>query len=251
MRLVAISGSLRSKSCNAGLLRAAGASLKRHGVELEIVSPSLLGALPLFNEDEEKSGAHANVAALRSQLAAADGFLFATTEYNASISAALKNAIDWGSRGGNLFNAKPCAIMGAGGYAGTTKAQAHLRDIASAINLHCLTHPELRVEIWPKGGKAPFDAATGDVVDPSVLQRLDWQVRRCSESPLASPLLSHLRTLSYLSLSFRLSTLSSLLRTMPSPPPSHPHPLSKMDALAQYAAMVRHAALDSVRYRPS
>lgn len=186
MRLLAISGSLRRASYNAGLLRAAGASLKRHGIELEIVSPSLMGALPLFNEDDEKLGHNANVAALRSQLAAADGFLFATTEYNASISACLKNAIDWGSRGGNHFNAKPCAIMGAGGYAGTTKAQAHLRDIASAINLHCLTHPEMRVEIWPKDGKGPFDAATGDVVDSSVLLRLDWQVRLASCLSLCS-----------------------------------------------------------------
>lgn len=180
MRLVGICGSLRAASCNHGLLRAAGAVLhKKHGIHLEIVPAAMIGALPLFNEDDEAAGTiNSHVAAFRSKIAGADGFLLATPEYNSSVPAALKNAIDWASRGSNLFNSKACCIIGAGGYAGTTRAQAHLRDITTAVNCHTQTHPELRVEIAKEGagGARPFDGKTGDVVDASVLQKIEWQM---------------------------------------------------------------------------
>ena len=171
MRVIGLSGSLRNASCNTGLLRAAKSILsKNHGVELTIVP---IGALPLFNQDDEKD-APPTVAAFRASLEPADGFLFAACEYNSSISAALKNAIDWGSRGKNLFNNKAAAIMGSGGYAGTTRAQGHMRDIAAAINMHALTHPEVRVEIFKE--PRPFNMATGDVVCEATRGKVEMQM---------------------------------------------------------------------------
>jgi len=158
-RVVGLCGSLRRASCNAGLLRACGQVLARQGVTLEVVP---IGDLPLFNQDIESPAAvPGSVTSFRESIKGADGFVFATCEYNSSISAALKNAIDWGSRGDNLFNNRPAAIAGAGGYAGTTRAQSHLREILAAINTHVLTHPELRVEIFKN--PRPFDNA-GDLI---------------------------------------------------------------------------------------
>ena len=92
--------------------------------------------LPLFNSDiESEELIPASVVDWRERASKADAFIFSTCEYNFSISAALKNAIDWASRGpkGNLFNDKPAAVVGAGGGAGSLRAQEHLRDIGGAI----------------------------------------------------------------------------------------------------------------------
>ena len=60
--------------------------------------------------------------------------LFACPEYNGSVSGPLKNAIDWASRNPNMWDNKPVAMMGAGGFSGTAKAQIHLRDISVVVN---------------------------------------------------------------------------------------------------------------------
>ena len=60
--------------------------------------------------------------------------LFACPEYNGSVSGPLKNAIDWASRNPNVWDNKPVAMMGAGGFSGTAKAQIHLRDISVVVN---------------------------------------------------------------------------------------------------------------------
>lgn len=169
MKVIGISGSLRKASCNTGLIRACQSVLQqRHGITLEIIP---ISSLPLFNQDEELS-APSTVAAFRNALSTADGFLLATCEYNGSVSAALKNAMDWGSRGSNIWNNKPVCIMGAGGYAGTTRAQSHLREIAAGVNLHTLTHPELKLEIFrsPK----PFDMRTGDLACDVTSKKVEW-----------------------------------------------------------------------------
>jgi NAD(P)H-dependent FMN reductase len=121
MRLLGISGSLRQQSFNSGLLRHCEMLLSKKGVELQVLSSSLIGSLPLFNADTESVHHKAHhVQELLLHLHKADGFIFATCEYNGSISAAMKNTLDWGSRSphGNCFDSKPAAIIGAGGYAG-------------------------------------------------------------------------------------------------------------------------------------
>ncbi len=123
-RIVGISGSLRKGSYNTALLHAAK-ELMPAGAELQILS---IDTVPLFNEDVEKQGAPAVVAALKEQLAAADGLIISTPEYNNGIPGVLKNAIDWMSRPNTdlarVFHGKPFALMGAtpSGF-GTLNAQ--------------------------------------------------------------------------------------------------------------------------------
>ena len=140
MHILAICGSLRSGSFNRGLLRAAH-DVAPEGVTVEIAE---VGELPLINEDLERQGWPAPVAALRERAYAADGLLFGVPEYNSGISAPLKNAMDWISRpegaGGNpvrpgprnAFFEKPCAMLGASsGMGGTIRAQLALRQSAA------------------------------------------------------------------------------------------------------------------------
>jgi chromate reductase len=132
MRVLGISGSLRSDSLNLRLLRAA-ADLLPPDAELEIYSG--LKAIPPFDEDDEGAPGQA-VEDWRAQISAADALLFATPEYNSSIPGALKNAVDWASRPiatGAVRN-KPAAVIGAStGMFGAVWAQAELRkSLASA-----------------------------------------------------------------------------------------------------------------------
>ena len=96
MRILGISGSLRSQSHNSRLLRAAAQALPP-GAELELLDG--LEAIPPFNEDHEDDEATPGVVVdLRERIAAADALLISTPEYNASIPGVLKNAVDWAAR---------------------------------------------------------------------------------------------------------------------------------------------------------
>jgi len=81
------------------------------------------------------------------KIKAADALLFATPEYNYSMSGVLKNAIDWASRPPDQpFNDKPVAVMGASPSAlGTGRAQYHLRQSCVFLNMHLLNKPEVMI----------------------------------------------------------------------------------------------------------
>lgn len=141
MNIVAISGSLRKDSFNTALLRGLQA-LAPSGMQLEIVD---IGNLPLYNSDAEASFPTA-AQALKDKIAAADGLIIATPEYNRSISGVLKNAIDWASRpyGKNSFAKKPVLVAGvSGGNIGTAVAQSHLRQILLHLDANIIGQPEL------------------------------------------------------------------------------------------------------------
>lgn len=149
VHVLGFSGSLRKGSYNSGLLRAA-AELLPSGMTLEVYD---LQPLPFFNQDVETAGFPDVVQQFKNRIAAADALLIATPEYNYSLPAVLKNAIDWASRPIQTtpLNNKPLAIMGAGGAFGTTRAQLHLRQIAVYCNLLALNKPEVRiVRAWEK-----------------------------------------------------------------------------------------------------
>src|SRR5919204_6442204 len=95
MKVLAVSGSLRSDSYNTKLLRAAERLLPA-GVELELWDG--LKAVPPYDEDDDGEQAPAAVAAFRAAIAGADAVLFATPQYNWSIPGQLKTALDWASR---------------------------------------------------------------------------------------------------------------------------------------------------------
>jgi chromate reductase len=132
MRVLGLSGSLRSDSHNTELLRAA-ATLLPSGVEFELFEG--LKDIPPFDEDDEQIPPPA-VVALRERIAEADAVLLATPEYNHSIPGHLKNALDWVSRphSSNTLRNKPVAVIGAStGMFGAVWAQAELRKIAGAL----------------------------------------------------------------------------------------------------------------------
>jgi chromate reductase len=123
--IVGLSGSLRQGSYNTALLRAAAGSMPA-GATLSIGS---IRGIPLYDADDEAAqGIPAAVAALKDTIAAADGLLIATPEYNNSMPGVLKNAIDWLSRPPadipRVFGARPVALIGAspGGF-GTILSQ--------------------------------------------------------------------------------------------------------------------------------
>jgi chromate reductase len=132
MKILAISGSLRSGSYNSKLLRAAG-ELLPSDVELEIWDG--LKAMPPYDEDDDTAFAPAAVTRLRDAIAGADALLFATPEYNSSIPGQLKNAVDWASRpvATHVLRNKPVAVVGAStGAFGAVWSQAELRKVLAA-----------------------------------------------------------------------------------------------------------------------
>lgn len=153
IRIAAFCGSLRKDSVNRKLLNAC-IELKPADMSVEIVE---IRDLPLFDQDVMDAGANAAVKTFRDKVAAAEGFLFVTPEYNYSVPGALKNAIDWASRPPSppMFG-KATAVLGASpGPVGTARAQYHLRQIGVFLDLRFVNKPEVMVGMAP----SKFDAA--------------------------------------------------------------------------------------------
>lgn len=152
LKVLGICGSLRRGSFNMAALRACK-DLLPAGLSLTIAD---ISALPMFNQDVFDAGIPEPAKKLRADIAAADGVLIASPEYNFSLSAALKNAIDWASRPPDQsWQDKPVAIFSASaGPMGGARVQYDLRRILGQLWGHVLPRPE--VFIGSAGGK--FDA---------------------------------------------------------------------------------------------
>ena len=138
MHILGLCGSLRQHSYNRRLLSAAAMELP-DGTAFVMFEDA--GRIPPYNEDVEARDAPEAVLALRAAIAAADGILIATPEYNASVPGWLKNAIDWASRPypDHVLRGKPVVVAGASTAAhGATLAQAELRRVLRAIGAHVL-----------------------------------------------------------------------------------------------------------------
>lgn len=143
VKILGIAGSLRKQSFNRAALRAAQKQLPTGA----ILTTFELDDIPLFNQDKEKELPLA-VAQMKQAIRAADAILFATAEYNYSISGVLKNAIDWGSRpsGESAWKGKPAAIMGASpGLFGSARAQYHLRQVLVGLGMPTVNQPEIMI----------------------------------------------------------------------------------------------------------
>jgi chromate reductase len=141
--VLGICGSLRKGSFNMAALRTA-IELKPPGMTIELAD---ISQFPLYNEDVRAQGFPPPVETFRQQIKAADALLFATPEYNYSMSGVLKNAIDWASRPPDQpFAGKPAAIIGAGaGMAGTARAQGDLRRACVFLDIHPINKPEVLI----------------------------------------------------------------------------------------------------------
>ncbi len=155
-QIAVIVGSLRKDSFNRKL---AHALVKLAPSEFSFKELQI-GDLPLYNQDDDANQAQ-SVKRLKEEIAAAQGILFVTPEYNRSISGVLKNAIDHASRpyGQSAWAGKPAGVLGASpGATGTAMAQQHLRNILATLNMPTLAQPEAFIHV--KDGL--FDEA-GDI----------------------------------------------------------------------------------------
>ena len=167
-RIVGLSGSLRRHSFNSGLLRAAAEAMPE-GAVLEIGS---IAEIPLYDGDIEAEGIPAPVAALKDKVAAADGLLLVSPEYNNSIPGVFKNAIDWLSRPSNdiarIFRGKPVALIGASpGNFGTILSQAAWLPVLRTLGAEHWAEGRLMVS---RAGDM-FDGE-GNLVDDEVREKL-------------------------------------------------------------------------------
>jgi chromate reductase len=152
LKVLGISGSLRKASFNTAALKAC-AELMPAGMTMTYAR---IDDIPIFNQDVFDAGLPESAKRFRAEVAAADGLLIASPEYNFSLSAALKNAIDWGSRAPNqVFQEKPIAIFSATqGPLGGPRNQYDLRRILGQLWGHVLPRPE----VFIGAAQTKFDA---------------------------------------------------------------------------------------------
>lgn len=170
LKVLGISGSLRRKSTNTGLLRAAQ-KVVPDGMTLEIAE---IGDVPLYNADVAEQGKPPAAARIIEKIEAADALVFACPEYNYSLAPALKNVIDWASREpeNRVLKGMPVAIMGAAGGMGSSRAQYHLRQVCVFTDMHPINKPE----VFSNAFSNSFDES-GDLVDAKIIQLITDQLQ--------------------------------------------------------------------------
>jgi chromate reductase, NAD(P)H dehydrogenase (quinone) len=156
-KIATIVGSLRRDSFN-----------RKLAVALARLAPSdfsfnvlRIDDLPLYNQDKDADQAP-SIKRLKAEIAAAQGLLFVTPEYNRSIPGVLKNAIDNASRpyGQNAWAGKPAGVIGVStGAIGTAIAQQHLRNVLAYLDVPTLGQPEAFIQV--KDGLFDADGSIG------------------------------------------------------------------------------------------
>ena len=143
IRIFGVPGSLRKNAYSLGLLKAAQ-ELAPKDLRIEIGD---IQGFPVFNQDDEERPPDA-VRKFQDAARAADAILFSLNEHNYGLSAAEKNAIDWGSRpyAKSAWNGKPAGIMSASvGMIGGARAQYELRQSMVFLNMFPINRPEVIV----------------------------------------------------------------------------------------------------------
>jgi chromate reductase, NAD(P)H dehydrogenase (quinone) len=180
--IIGIAGSLRERSFNRALLRAAAElAPAEHPIEIETIA-----GIPVYDGDLEERGGHPErVEHLRSRLAQAAGMLLVTPEYNAGIPGPIKNAIDWMSRPAKeipeVFGDLPVALVGVGGSGGTRHAQLAWLPVLRYLGVRLYSENPLF------GARAWELFERGELSDESIRERLGKVVAGftayCSELP--------------------------------------------------------------------
>jgi chromate reductase len=167
--ILGIAGSLRQSSFNAALLRAA-AAVAPAGCTVDIAS---IRGIPLYDGDvEAATGVPAAVETLKERIAAADGLLLVTPEYNNSMPGVFKNAIDWLSRPPQdiprVFGGRPVALMGATpGGMGTVHAQTAWLPVFRTLGMQLW----FGMLLYVSSAHTVFDAS-GTLLDEHIRERL-------------------------------------------------------------------------------
>ena len=148
LRILAFAGSTRRESFNNRLVRIAESGARDAGGSVTHIDLRDY-RLPIFDQDEEAAnGKPDNARALKQLMRDHAGLLIASPEYNSSVTAALKNTIDWVSRSDDddpfplvALRGKVVALMSASpGALGGLRGLVHLRSILS--NLGCIVLPD-------------------------------------------------------------------------------------------------------------
>lgn len=157
-KIAVIVGSLRKESFNRKVAKTL-MLLAPSTLDMEIVE---IGQLPMYNQDDDDNPP-ATYVEFREKIKQYDGVLFCTPEYNRSVPAVLKNAIDVGSRpyGQSAWTGKPCAIVSVspGALAGFG-ANHHLRQSLVFLNMPAMQQPE--AYLGNIGGQFEGDQLTND-----------------------------------------------------------------------------------------
>jgi chromate reductase, NAD(P)H dehydrogenase (quinone) len=175
-----------------GSLRAASWSRKVAQTLIAVAPHSLrpqIGHLPLYNQDlDEDKNPPGPWTAFRQQVKAYDAVLFVTPEYNRSVPAPLKNAIDVGSRpyGQSVWDGKAGAVVSVSpGAIGGFGANHHLRQSLVFLNVPCMQTPEAYVG----GIEHKFDAkgvlsdnSTREVLQKFMTTYAEWVERNVKAS---------------------------------------------------------------------
>jgi len=159
-KIAVLVGSLRKESYNMKMAKAL-VGLAPPSLSLQIIN---IGELPLYNEDLETSLPD-QWKVFREQIQGFDGVLFVTPEYNRSVPAVLKNAIDVGSRpyGKSVWDGKPGAVVSVSpGSIGGFGANHHLRQSLVFVNVPTMQQPEAYI-----GGAAKLFDESGNLNNES------------------------------------------------------------------------------------
>ncbi len=164
--LVGLSGSLRAGSFNTAVLRTIGERLP-DGAALKLFD---LAPVPMYNADLDGDATPQSVVELKQAIAEADGLILASPEYNYSVPAVLKNAVDWASRPAfkSVLKGKPVGLVSASVSAtGGARAQQHWKSILSGVLADAIVMPEVLI------GTAQHKVEDGRVTDETTLGFLD------------------------------------------------------------------------------
>ena len=142
-----------------------------------------IGELPLYNQDLETDSPPAAWTAFRNQVAATDGVLFVTPEYNRGMPGSLKNAIDVGSRpwGKSVWKGRPTAVISiTPGALGAMSAHQQLRLTMSVLESPTVPGPEVYVHsagsLFGEGGTLKSEDTRKAVT--ALLQNFDTWIGR-------------------------------------------------------------------------
>ncbi|MEZ4753928.1 MAG: NAD(P)H-dependent oxidoreductase [Bdellovibrionota bacterium] len=145
VKILAFGGSLRKNSYNKKVAKIAAIGAANSGAEIIDLDLSEF-PLPIYNQEiEDASGLPDNAISIKKMMIESDGFIISSPEYNSSISAVLKNTIDWASRRVGdeapliAFKDKTALLVAASpGALGGLRGLVHIRDILGNLGMHVL-----------------------------------------------------------------------------------------------------------------